>query len=73
LLFSEKGSDKKEKISGLTKQQKEALLVQKESYSKKLELLEREIDKLRTKEDELRSSGSRVDGKLIEDNLKLQV
>lgn len=57
--------------SGLTDQQREALLGQKDTYKKKLEILEREITKLQTKEDELNKN--RADIRLVDENLKLQV
>jgi hypothetical protein len=47
------------------------LLAQHNGYKAKLELLEREISKLQTKEDELKHN--RADPRLIDENLKLQV
>ncbi len=57
--------------SGLTTQQKDALLKQRDGYQTKLEILEREIAKLESKEDEL--IRNRADRQLIEENLNLQV
>jgi hypothetical protein len=67
--------DKKKKDKGgttgsLTNEQKEALAKQKEGYNMKLEILDREINRLISQGDELRSS--KADIRLVEENFKLQ-
>lgn len=63
-------NDSSSSSGGLTLQQKEALLNQREGYQTKLEILEREIAKLQSKEDEL--IRGRADRQLIDESLKLQ-
>lgn len=73
---SESSSDedkksKKKTGPGVTSEQKKALLLQRDNYTEKYMLLEKNITRLMDKEYELRQTGA--DPSLTDENIKLQV
>ena len=62
---------KKKAGAGVTSEQRKALLIQRDNYTEKYKLLEKNIGRLMDKEMELRQTSA--DPSLIEENIKLQV